>query len=410
MARILAPLRRNLEFHPSPVPDRPGLLIRDPYRYAQGGLILPPQLVPLLSMFDGNSDLGDLHAALVRLSGDVRAGEAADRFAGTLSAGGFLEDDAFAHLRTERHQAFEKAPIREAVHAGAAYPEAAGELRGLLTQYLDGTAAAGPSAARLIAIAAPHVSPEGGHQAYRAAYGSLGPGDAKRTFVILGTSHYGEPETFGLTAKPFLTPLGQAETDLELVRFLAEAGGPGVRGEDYCHSVEHSIEFQVVFLQHLFAPNVRILPILCGPFARATYQGGRPEDDPAAGGFFEALAELARRQGERLLFVLGIDLAHMGRRYGDAFTAHADQGAMVEVGQRDRERLARVLEGDAAGFWDLIQQQGDDLKWCGASPLYTFLRTFPGAKGELLRYQQWNIDDDSVVSFAGLAFRQAAGS
>jgi len=66
-----------------------------------------------------------------------------------------------------------------------------------------------------------------------------------------------------------------------------------------------------------------------------------------------------------------------------------------------------VIEGDAAGFWDLIRQRGDDLKWCGASPLYTFLRTAPGAKGELLRYQQWNIDDDSVVSFAGLAFRQA---
>lgn len=359
-------------------------------------------------MFDGNSDLGDLHATLVRLTGDVRAGEAADRFASSLSSGGFLEDDAFVDLRTERHQAFAKAPVREAVHAGGAYPETARELHGILAQYLDGTVA--PSPRGLVAIAAPHVSPEGGHESYRAAYGSLGPDDAQRTFVILGTSHYGEPETFGLTTKPFLTPLGQAETNAQLARSLADSGGPSVRREDYFHSVEHSIEFQVVFLQHLFGPGVGILPILCGPFARATYQGGRPEDDPAVGCFFEALAGLAKREGDRLLFVLGIDLAHMGRRYGDAFTAHADQGAMVEVGQRDQERLARVLEGDAAGFWDLLRQQGDDLKWCGASPLYTFLRTFPGAKGELLRYQQWNIDDDSVVSFAGLAFRQAAGS
>ncbi|HLA77802.1 MAG TPA: AmmeMemoRadiSam system protein B [Vicinamibacteria bacterium] len=404
MTRVLAPLRRNLEFHPSPVPDRPGLLIRDPYRYAEGGLILPPQLAPLLSMFDGNSELGDLHAALVRLTGDVRAGEAADRFVGTLSSGGFLENDVFLDLKAERHQAFERAPVRAAVHAGGAYPENVEELRRLLAECLDTSAVPAPEP-RLAAIAAPHVSLEGGHQGYRAAYRSLRPDDAKRIFVILGTSHYGEPETFGLTTKPFVTPLGQAETQVRLARFLEDSAGPGVRVEDYCHSVEHSIEFQVVFLQHLFGPEVAILPILCGPFARATREG-RPEDDPAVGCFFAALAELARREGERLLFVLGIDLAHMGRRYGDPFTARAEQGAMVEVGRRDQERLARVLAGDATGFWALLQQGGDDLKWCGASPLYTFLRTFPGVRGELLRYQQWNIDDQSVVSFAGLAFRQ----
>jgi len=28
----------------------------------------------------------------------------------------------------------------------------------------------------------------------------------------------------------------------------------------------------------------------------------------------------------------------------------------------------------------------------------------PGTRGELLRYQQWNIDAESVVSFAGVAF------
>ena len=72
-----------------------------------------------------------------------------------------------------------------------------------------------------------------------------------RTFVILGTSHYGEPERFGVTRKPFLTPLGEAEVDGALVDELCAGGGDAVRVEDYCHAVEHSVEFQVVFLQHL---------------------------------------------------------------------------------------------------------------------------------------------------------------
>jgi hypothetical protein len=60
--------------------------------------------------------------------------------------------------------------------------------------------------------------------------------------------------------------------------------------------------------------------------------------------------------------------------------------------------------GDAAGFWNLVQPQHDALKWCGSSPIYTFLKTVPEAKGKLQRYEQWNIDEQSVVSFAGMTF------
>ena len=82
-----------------------------------------------------------------------------------------------------------------------------------MEEYLDGAAAPGASAADangLFAIAAPHVSPQGGWRSYRAAYASLRPEHSSRTFVILATSHYGEPERFGLTRKNFRTPLGEA--------------------------------------------------------------------------------------------------------------------------------------------------------------------------------------------------------
>jgi predicted class III extradiol MEMO1 family dioxygenase len=77
---------------------------------------------------------------------------------------------------------------------------------------------------------------------------------------------------------------------------------------------------------------------------------------------------------------------------------------MAEVAERDRRRIARILASDAGGFWDLVREKHDDLKWCGSAPLYTFLKALPGARGELLRYEQWNIDPRSVVSFAGMAF------
>jgi hypothetical protein len=401
----LAALRPNLDLMPSPLAERPGLLVRDPFRYAEATIVIPSALVPCLAFFNGRYLEGEVSEALQRLTGDGRVGEVVGHLARVLSEGGFLDDENFGRLRAERHRAFAEGQRRDAAHAGAAYPAEQAALRKTLEGYLtDGTTARAAPPAGLVGIAAPHVSPEGGWRCYRAAYAILGPEHRGRTVVILGTSHYGAPDRFGLTRKPFLTPLGEAEVDVALVDALAARGGDAVVLEDYCHAVEHSIEFQVVFLQHVLGPNVRILPVLCGPFAGATRDGGRPEDDPGVARVLDALGDLAAKEGDGLLWVLGVDMAHVGRRYGDDFAAQARAGSLVEVEARDRRRCEAIGRGDAGGFWDLLRQNGDDLRWCGASPFYAFLKALPGLRSELLIYEQWNIDEQSVVSFGGLAF------
>jgi len=367
-------------------------------------LVVPPALVECLQCFDGRQTDLDLRALLVRITGDIQVGELERHLAGTLSSAGFLEDEAFARMKAARQREFAEAPRREAVHAGSAYPLEIAALRQTMARYLDGASSSPAASGQLAGIAAPHVSPEGGWQSYRAAYRALGPELKDRTFVILATSHYGEPEHFGLTRKPFVTPLGETATNTALVDRLAADGGGAVLMEDYCHSFEHTVEFQVVFLQHIYGPDIRILPILCGQFAKSLYTGGAPERDDGVKRFLESLGEMAARESDHLLWVLGIDMAHMGSRYHDGFPAHADRGIMAEVADRDRKRIERVVESDSAGFWSLIQENRDDLKWCGSSPLYTFLKALPGARGELLRYEQWNIDPESVVSFAGISF------
>jgi hypothetical protein len=84
--------------------------------------------------------------------------------------------------------------------------------------------------------------------------------------------------------------------------------------EDYCHAIEHSIEFQVVFLQHVFGPNIRILPVLCGSYLRSIYEGGLPEDDDGVRRILGTLGEMGAREDGKLLWVLGVDMAHMGQR------------------------------------------------------------------------------------------------
>ncbi len=394
----------DLDFGPSPLTDRPGLLIRDPLRYSDTTLIIPPRLVECLQLFDGNSTDLDLREALVRITGDLQVGDLQRQLLSALSEAGFLEDDNYRRLKEEQQARFATLPVREAVHAGGAYPADKVELFTTLATWMDGLVSDAP-ADSLIGIAAPHVSPDGGVACYRAAYGALRRELWNRVFVVLGTSHYGRPERFGLTRKPFATPLGTAETDCALVERLAGAAGEGAVLEDYCHAVEHSIEFQVVFLQHIFGPGIRILPILCGAFVKSIQNGGLPEDDENVRRFLGALGDLAAREGNRLFWVLGVDMAHVGRRYGDPFPAAAEEGHMVRVRELDHARIDCLVRGDADAFWAAVRENHDELKWCGSSAFYTFLRAVPGAKGELLNYKQWNIDRESVVTFGALSFR-----
>src|SRR5690242_3206163 len=167
---------------PSPSPEHPGLFIRDPYRFSDAMLIIPPALVACLECFDGgHSDL-DLRERLVQLTGDLNVGQLQEHLLQTLSSAGFLEDETFARLKQERMREFETSPVREPVHAGSAYPAEPESLEETMVRYLNG--ASRPAAEAVFGIAAPHVSPEGGWQSYRAAYSLLGPQHRERTFII----------------------------------------------------------------------------------------------------------------------------------------------------------------------------------------------------------------------------------
>ena len=397
---LLPALRRDLDLMPSPVADRPGLLMRDSFGYSEGAIIIPPLLVKCLRCFDGRHTANDLRALLVRLTGDLDVSAIAAGLLDALDQNAFLDNETFAERRDKRQREFAEAATRTPAHAGTAYPVELAPLQETMRRYLGDSPTA--PAEKVRAIAAPHVSPEGGWKSYRAAYQALPPEDADCTFLILGTSHYGECNKFGLTHKPYVTPLGTPRVDDGIVKELASARSANM--DDYCHAVEHSIEFQVLFLQWLYGAHVKVVPVLCGSFAPSIYAGGLPEEDAGVREFFDRLGEISEREGSRLRWVLGIDMAHQGQRYGDAFVARANQDGMTEVTRRDQLRMDRMLAGDAGGFWNLVQENHDDLRWCGSSPVYTFLKVMPHARGRLHSYEQWNIDDASVVSFAGISF------
>src|SRR5881227_4023017 len=279
---------------PSSDPERPGLYIRDPYHYSDATLLVPPPLVQALECFDGQQTTLDLRSELVRITGEIQVGDIEKNLYDALDEAGFLENDRYRELKGKREREFAAEPEREAAFAGSAYPED----RSSLSSLLDSRVGQATGAGATVAIAAPHASPDGGWDSYRAAYQALPSREEAidKTFIILGTSHYGAPERFGLTRKQFVTPFGAARTNTGLVDELEGKAPSAIRMEDYCHAVEHSIEFQVVFLQHIYGPDVRIVPVLCGPFVKSIYGGGMPEDTEDVARFFDALGSMADRE------------------------------------------------------------------------------------------------------------------
>ena len=419
MSNVLPTLRRALDIMPSPETDRPGLLLRDPLHYTNTVLYVPPTWALALRCLDGEHTGLDVQEILTRATGTLVFSDEVREFVGVLRQQGFLETEEFHRLREQRHKEFREQHERPTAHAGTAYPASAAEIRSTFEEYFRGVDVDEGLSDNLLGVAAPHVSPEGGRNCYAETYRRLAafPALAQRTFIVLGTSHWGAPEKFGLTHKPFVTPLGTLRVDDELVDWLEQRGGGAINPEDYCHAIEHSIEFQCVFLQHALGPELKIVPILCGPLGESPQSenadpacgvsatsGGAAENDQDTECFLGALGELAEKHKDRLFWVLGIDLAHLGRRYGSPFTALANRGQMVEVADQDRRRLELVCAGDSRGFLELVKVGRDELNWCGYSTLYTFMRAVGRVRGRVLRYEQWNIDLQSVVSFASLEF------
>jgi AmmeMemoRadiSam system protein B len=301
---------------------------------------------------------------------------------------------------------FARRTRREAALADSAYPSDRGELAAEIDSLLTtpGEAAAGGAEGIMpCAVAAPHIDLKVSGSSYGHAYGglrSLSP----TAIAILGTGHALE-DPYCLTDKSFVTPLGEVPAEKETVRRLKAAGGEAVAREDFAHRGEHSIEFQLLFLQRLFPmEEVPILPILCGSLEPFLLRGMKPLEDPGVARFIDTLGNwLADSPGGRLL-VAGVDLSHVGPKFGDDAPARSLE---QQFRASDKKLLEALDGGDADTFYEAVAQDHNRFKVCGFSALWTLLAALPGVRGKVLDYQIWHEEPtQSAVSFAAVAFHR----
>ncbi|MFO0959454.1 MAG: AmmeMemoRadiSam system protein B [Isosphaeraceae bacterium] len=380
--------------------------IEDPHGLFAPHLIAPEGYFGLLQHCDGRNSLEEIRRKMsAQVGRPVPMGEVLD-FCTQLDRSMVLDGAAYRSFL----DGYRAESIRPPAFSGRSYDADVSNLVRRLDGFYNGTRGAGhaslPEArGKLRAVLSPHIDFQRGGHAYTFAYKALREriGDEVDTFVILGVAHQGTAHRFAVTRKAFRTPLGTAPTDQECVDHLLSRAGSHLLDDELSHRTEHSIEFQVVFLQHaLGARPFRIVPILVGSFHDLLGRGIDPIDDPDVAGFVSALMEAESARPNRVAYIGGIDLCHVGPEFGDPGPVTAE--FREQIGQFDGTLLDRAADGDPRGWFETAARVNDRWRVCGLSATYTLLHAVGPVKGTKLAYDQ-AVDPagDCCVTFASMA-------
>lgn len=424
------------------------LWLRDPLGLSNQMAFVPPGLVPLLALLDGNREPGRLAAAFqlqtgTRLSTDVLEAVLQQLERALLLEGPHLESAAAAALHS-----FRAGSCRPPALAGHSYPAepaaldryfaecvagasgasdwrderaAADEQQsGAVTEDVVGIAMNGAARADaggqrpVRGVICPHIDFARGGAVYpRAWLPAAADVAAAELVIVFGTDHAGGPGRLTPTRQHYATPWGVLPTAAEWVDRLCDAlGGPEVAyAEELHHKHEHSIELAITWL-HWAARKAggegaapRLLPVLCGSFH--PYLTGDtatpPAIDPAAVAALCVLREAAA--SGRTMVVASADLAHVGPAFGDVLPLGLLERKRLAVA--DRQLLESGCRSGPASFLATLQSEGDRRRVCGLPPIYWALHLLDGAAGEVQAYAQCPADErgGSLVSIAAVVYR-----
>ena len=385
------------------------ICLRDPRNIGDKILFVSPETLYLLGMFDGEHSVSDIQSDVLDKFGEHINSEDIEKLINQLDEALFLDSEKFGDFKTRLEAGFKDSGTRPASHAGLSYPDDVSELNGWITDFFKNAEESKPykpDPSRLKGIISPHIDFTRGGNSYALAYRELIDDCGADTYLIFGTSHYAEVENpFILTGKDFETPLGPVQTDVSIVDRLAGSCPWDLFEGEISHRAEHSIEFQVAFLQYILngKREFKIVPILCNSFLTLVEQGKSPSEDEKIPLFLDSVRGIASELGERVCIIAGADMAHVGLKFGDS--EPVNELTLSRIKERDIVSLEHSEKLDAEGFYRSIEEEKDWRRICGLPPIYSLLSTVRARRGKILDYgQALEPDTGSVVSFASVAF------
>ena len=391
--------------------ERQLLVLTDPLGVTPGRPVLGFETIAILELLDGTTSLSDIQALVMRESKDLRVGNMVREFIAKLDEMLLLHSPRFEAALAQLNAEWHAEPLRQPMLAGVCYPDEHEALEKHLDEQYEFVAKrmadageplpAGTALPR--AILAPHLDPRREGHVLARAYTELGADvGLPLRIVVFGTGHSLADDYVALTRKAFETPFGEVPCDTEFVDFVAERLGDAAYRAELVHRDEHSIEFQLIYLQRrLEYKRFTIVPILCGGFHRLLDERKGPREEPVIEQLIAAVREAEQQYPGPTLYVAGVDFSHMGPRFGDP---PLDGEAGEKLRQTDERAIAAAATGDADAWFEAIAAGDDGTRICGFAPTYCMLRCATPGVGRPLSYAESPEPDGSVVTVAAMVW------
>lgn len=401
------PLLRMLDVFPVEMDGDRVICMRDPMKISDQTMMINDVAFHFASMMDGTATVKEICDSFEERFGKRISEDEIGGFVKQLDEYFFLDNDRFRERFEAEWEKYDALDARPCSHAGLSYPADAVELRKFMDGFYESAEARAAmemsSKISVKGIIAPHIDVRHGGECFAAAYAYL---KERRpdVFVIFGVGHGLSTNLYTVTPKDYETPLGTMKVDGAAVASMGESLGDEIFAESFAHKAEHSIEFQVLFLQHILgtdAENIPILPVLCTSFHEIMGRGASPMDIPDVSNFLKALEKALA--GKDVCYVAGVDLAHVGKKFGDPEAPDDSTAESIKVGDMRSMELAAAC--DVEGFWKSIADGMNARKVCGVSAIYTFLKCCGAGKGHILKYDQMRDETSgSLVSYVSMAY------
>ena len=405
------PRLRALQLRAMREGERELIVISDPLGITPGQPVLGMETVAILQMLDGTTSLTDIQALVMRETKDLRVGNMIREFIGQLDDMLLLESPKYEAARKKIADEWRQLEVRPATLEGLCYPAEHEELEKYLDEQYrfvakrmsDGGEEQPAPTALPRAVLAPHLDPRREGHVLARAYTEIGEDvGLPLRIVIFGTGHQLGEHYVALTRKRFETPFGQVPCDLEFVDHVAGRLGDLAYEHELIHRDEHSIEFQLIYLQRrLRYKRFTIVPILCSGFHQLLDEGRTPREEPIVETLIAAVREAEQKYPGPTLYVAGVDFSHMGPRFGDP---QLDSEMSELLRTTDEGAINAAATGDADAWWKAIAEGRDATRICGFAPTYCMLRCAEPGEGRPLYYTASPEPDGTVVTVASMVW------
>ncbi len=386
------------------------MVLWDPSKLSADKLILPLNYFYLIQYFDGEHSLDQIGGLYLKQFGEFLLPDLLKKLLGDLDEKLFLEGARVQEAQRAAIEAYRQAPVRPAAYAGKSYEAEPAKLRAQVKAFF--TSKEGPDSKpsehrgkMLKGLVAPHYEPKSAGPVYAWAYKELIDGETPDCFVLLGTGNAGLEQHFAVTDKDFETPLGRVPVNHALVQAFRTNGGEEFFQDELSHRYEHSLEFQLPFLQYARGVDkpFTIVPVLCAFPAVTLADPQYRESQAQIERFIQAMTSALAQVGTSVCFIASAELAHIGLRYGDKDPP--TDFAFHKCMQTDMAMLKYVEERNPQAFFEFIAKERDQRHIYGFATIYTLLRLMSAAEGQVLRYDRGITDQfNSTATYASIAF------